>query len=164
MTTTRVQALRLIGAAALLCTVMADGARAACSTSGQVARLNASPAKCTERQLGTLDEVLSRRLHFRALLDLPLAIQVLRERKCPSAEEFVAFFAAWRELPKTGVAYAVKPYCLTPPTVYRLQFLWPDKPLDDTAATRLSADIAALENTVIPALSAKLAAVDGMMR
>ena len=150
---------------AMLFIVLAgEPAWAACSTGGQLARLGASPAKCTEGQLGTLDTVLSNQLQFRAFLDLPLATTVLRERKCPSAAEFEAFFAAWKQLPRTGVRYTVKRYCLTPPTFYLVRFPSPDKPLDETAAARLSADITTLENQVIPALSAKLAAVDGLMR
>ena len=85
----------------ILTVLAAEGAWAACSTGGQLIRIDASPAKCTERQLGTLDAMLSQRLQFRAFLDLPLATQVLRERKCPTAEEFEAFFAAWHGLPGT---------------------------------------------------------------
>ena len=147
----------------ILTVLAAEGAWAACSTGGQLIRIDASPAKCTERQLGTLDAMLSHRLQFRAFLDLPLATQVLRERKCPTAEEFEAFFAAWKRLPGTGVNYTVKRYCLTEPTVYRIRFPFPDKPLDDTALVKLSADVAALESEVIPALASKLAAVDQMI-
>jgi len=169
MTTNRVRVLMTqIGIrhflAMLFIVLAAEPAWAACSTGGQLARLDASPAKCTEGQLGTLDTVLSNQLQFRAFLDLPLATTVLRERKCPSAAEFEAFFAAWKQLPRTGVRYTVKRYCLTPPTFYLVRFPSPDKPLDETAAARLSADITTLENQVIPALSAKLAAVDGLMR
>jgi hypothetical protein len=150
--------------AMLLIVLAGEAAWAACSTGGQLARLGTSPAKCTKGQLGALDTVLSNQLQFRAFLDLPLATTVLRERKCPSAAEFEAFFAAWKQLPRTGVRYTAKKYCLTPPTVYGIRFPFPDKPLDDTAAAALSADIDTLENAVIPALSAKLAAVDGLMR
>ena len=150
--------------AMLFIVLAAEPAWAACSTWVQLARLGASPAKCTEGQLGTLDKVLSNRLQFRAVLDLPLATQVLRERKCPSAEEFEAFFAAWKQLPGTGVRYTAKKYCLTQPTVYGIRFPFPDKPLDDIAAAELSADIDTLENAVIPALASKLTAVDGLMR
>jgi hypothetical protein len=150
---------------AMLFIVLAgETAWAACSTGGQLARLDASPAKCTEGQLGTLDKVLSDRLQFRAVLDLPLATQVLRERKCPSAEEFEAFFAAWKQLPGTGVRYTAKKYCLTQPTAYGIRFPFPDKPLDDTAAVKLSGDVAALESEVIPALASKLAAVDELIQ
>jgi hypothetical protein len=89
---------------------------------------------------------------------------VLRERKCPSAEEFEAFFAAWKQLPGTGFRYTAKKYCLTQPTFYGIRFPFPDKPLDDIAAAELSADIDTLENAVIPALASKLTAVDGLMR
>ena len=147
----------------ILTVLAAEGAWAACSTGGQLIRIDASPAKCTERQLGTLDAMLSHRLQFRAFLDLPLATQVLRERKCPTAEEFEAFFAAWHGLPGTGVSYTVKRYCLTEPTFYRIRFPFPDKPLDDTALVKLSADVAALESEVIPALASKLAAVDQLI-
>ena len=147
----------------ILTVLAAEGAWAACSTGGQLIRIDASPAKCTERQLGTLDAMLSQRLQFRAFLDLPLATQVLRERKCPTAEEFEAFFAAWHGLPGTGVNYTVKRYCLTEPTFYRIRFPVPDKSLDDTALVKLSADVAALESEVIPALASKLAAVDQLI-
>jgi hypothetical protein len=150
---------------AVLCIVLAaEPAWAACSTGGQLARLGASPAHCTQGQLGTLDKALSDKLQFRAVLDLPLATQVLRERKCPSAEEFEAFFAAWKQLPGTGFRYTVKKYCLTQSTVYGIRFPFPDKPLDDVAAAELSADIDTLENAVIPALASKLAAVDQLVQ
>src|SRR5262249_54320810 len=111
--------------AVLFIVLAAEPAWAACGTGGQLARLGASPAKCTEGQLGTLDTVLSNQLQFRAFLDLPLATTVLRERKCPRAAEFEAFFAAWKQLPRTGVRYTAKKYCLTPPTVYGIRFPFP---------------------------------------
>src|SRR5262249_7617438 len=116
MTTKWVRVLMSTGATILLLTISAgQRAWAACSTGGQLARLGESPVKCTQLQLTSLDTVLNNRLEFRAVLDLPLATQVLRERKCPTAEEFEAFFAAWKRLPPTGVNYTVKRYCLTEP-------------------------------------------------
>ena len=131
MTTNRVRVLMTqIGIRHLLpmlfIVLAAEPAWAACSTRGQLARLDASPARCTEGQLGTLDKVLSNRLQFRAVLDLPLATQVLRERKCPTAAEFEDFVAAWNTLPGTGVKYTVKRYCLTKPTFYGIRFPFPD--------------------------------------
>jgi len=148
----------------MLTVLAAQGAWAACSTGGQLARLDADPARCSERQLARLDEVLGNRLEFRAVLDLPLATTVLRQRKCPAAEEFEAFVAAWKRLPRTGIDYTVKRYCLTKPTFYRIRFPLPDKPLDDAAAIKLSADIAKLQSEVIPALASKLAKVDELVR
>src|SRR5260370_3046001 len=104
----------------MLTILIAQGAWAACSTGGQLVRLEASPAKCSDQQLLALDETLSNRLEFRAVLDLPLATQVLRKRKCPTAQEFEDFMAAWKRLPGTGVHYTVKRYCQTKPTVYRI--------------------------------------------
>jgi hypothetical protein len=80
------------------------------------------------------------------------------------AEEFKTFFEAWKELPGTGFRHTVKRYCLTPPTYYGIRFPWPDKPLDDTAVSRLSADIDALQNELIPALSSKRSEVEGLVR
>jgi len=159
---TRYHVLRFL--VTMLTVLTAEGAWGACSTGGQLARLSASPAKCTDRQLTTLDKVLSNRLEFRAVLDLPLATQVLRERKCPTAAEFEDFVAAWNRLPGTGVNYTVKRYCLTKPTFYGIRFPFPDKPLDDTAAVKLSVDIDALQSKLIPALASKLADVDGLVR
>ena len=169
MTTNRVRVLMTqIGIrhflAMLFIVLAAEPAWAACSTGGQLARLGASPAKCTEGQLGTLDKVLSNRLQFRAVLDLPLATRVLRERKCPSAEEFAAFVAAWNRLPGTGVSYTAKKYCLTDPTVYGLRFPFPDKPLDDAAVVKLSTDVGKLQSEVIPALASKLNAVEQLIQ
>jgi len=147
----------------MLTVFAAESAWAACSPGGQLAGLHADPAKCSERQLARLDEVLGNRLEFRAVLDLPLATTVLRQRKCPSAEEFEAFVAAWGRLPGTGVDYTVKRYCLTKPTFYRIRFPMPDKPLDDAAAIKLSADIDKLQSEVIPALASKLAKVDELV-
>jgi hypothetical protein len=148
----------------MLTVLTAEGAWAACSTGGQLARRDADPGRCSERQLARLDEVLGNRLEFRAVLDLPLATTVLRQRKCPSAEEFEAFVAAWRRLPGTGVNYTVKRYCLMKPTFYGIRFAEPDKPLDDTAATELSANIDKLQSEVIPALASKLARVEELVR
>jgi hypothetical protein len=89
---------------------------------------------------------------------------VLGERKCPTVEEFEAFAAAWNRLPGTGVSYTAKRYCLTKPTVYGLRFPFPDKPLDNAAANRLSADIDALQNELIPALASKVAEVEALVR
>ena len=148
----------------MLTVLAAEGAWAACSPGGQLARLDADPARCSERQLARLDEVLANRLEFRAVLDLPLAATVLRQRKCPSAEEFEAFFAAWRRLPATGVKYTVQRYCLSTPTFYRIRFPVPDKPLEDTASVELRADIDKLQSEMIPALASKLAEVDRLVR
>jgi len=148
----------------VLAVLTAEGAWAACSTGGQLARLDADPARCSERQLARLDEVLGNRLEFRAVLDLPLATLVLRQRKCPTAEEFETFVAAWKRLPGTGVNYTVKRYCLTKPTFYGIRFPLPDKPLDETAAIKLSADIDALQSETIPALASKLAKVEELVR
>jgi len=164
MTTKWVRDLMSTGAAILLLTIATgDRAWAACSTGGQLARFGASPVKCTARQLTMLDTVLNKRLEFRAVLDLPLATQVLRERKCPTAEEFAAFFAAWNRLPGTGVNYTIKRYCRTA-QAFGIRVPFPDKPLDDTAVVKLSADVAPLENEVIPALASKLAAVDQLVQ
>jgi hypothetical protein len=153
------------GATILLLTISTgERAWAACSTRGQLARLDASPVKCTERQLTRLDNVLNNRLEFRAVLDLPLATQVLRERKCPSVAEFAAFVAAWNRLPGTGVSYTAKKYCLTDPTVYGLRFPFPDKPLDDAAVVKLGTDVGKLQSEVIPALASKLNAVEQLIQ
>ena len=148
----------------MLIILIAEMAWAGCSTGGQLARLGISPATCSDRQLTALDRTLSNRLEFRAVLDLPLATQVLSERKCPSAEEFEDFMTAWKRLPGTGVDYTVKRYCLTTPTFYRVRFPFPDKPLDDVAVVKLSADIDRLQSDVIPALASKLATVDELVR
>jgi hypothetical protein len=150
--------------AMILTLLAARGAWAACNIGSQLSRLDASAAKCTQRQLHRLDTILSNRLQFRESLDLPLATKAVRERKCPSADEFEAFIDEWKRLPGTGFNYAVKRYCLTPPTYYGIRFLWPDKPLDDTAATRLSTDIDALRNDMIPALTSKHAEVETLVR
>ena len=150
--------------AMILTVLAAEGAWAACSIGGQLSRRDASPVKCTRKQLDRLDKVLSNRLQFREVLDLPLATEVLREGKCPSAEEFKAFFDGWKQLPGTGFNYTVRRYCLTKPTYYGIRFPWPDKPLDDTAASRLSADIDVLQNELIPALSSKRSEVDRLGR
>jgi hypothetical protein len=42
--------------------------------------------------------------------------------------------------------------------------MYPDKPLDDAAASRLSVDIDRLQNEVIPALASKRAEVNGVLR
>jgi hypothetical protein len=55
-------------------------------------------------------------------------------------------------------------YCQTTPTFYLIQFPSPDKPLDDTALAKLSADIDRLQNVVIPALESKRAEVDALLR
>jgi len=148
----------------ILTVLAAQGAWAACSTGGQLARLDADPVRCSDRQLATLDDILGNRLEFRAVLDLPLATTVLRQRKCPTAEEFEAFMAAWKLLPGTGINYTVKRYCLTKPTFYRIRFPAPDKPLDDTAAIKLGADIDRLQSETIPALASKLAKVEALVR
>jgi hypothetical protein len=57
---TRYHVLRFL--VTMLTVLTAEGAWAACSTGGQLARLSASPAKCTDRKLTTLDNVLSNRL------------------------------------------------------------------------------------------------------
>jgi hypothetical protein len=67
-------------------------------------------------------------------------------------------------LPRTGVRYTAKQNCLTQPTVYGIRLPFPDKPLDDIAAAELSADIDTLEKAVIPTLTSKLTAVEGLMR
>ena len=131
---------------------------------GQLTRLDADPSRCSERQLTRLDEALGNRLEFRAVLDLPLATTALRQHKCPTAEEFEAFLAAWKRLPGTGVNYTVKRYCLGTPTFYGIRFLEPDKPLDETATMKLSADIDELQSATIPALASKLARVEELAR
>jgi len=148
----------------MLTVLTAESAWAACSTGGQLIRLGADPVTCSDRQLTRLDKVLSNRLEFRATLDLPLASAVLRERKCPSTEEFDAFFEAWKQLPGTGVTYTVKRYCLTRPTFYGVRLPFPDKPLSDQAAAKLSSDVEALQSDAIPALASKLARVDELVR
>ena len=137
---------------------------ATCSVDSQLVNLGDPPIKCSPSQLGRLDRVLSNRLQFRATLDLPLATKVLEERKCPSAEEFQAFFDAWRRLPRTGFTYTAKRYCMTTPTFYGIRFAYPDKPLDDAAASRLAVDIDRLRSEVIPALASKGAEVNGLLR
>ena len=150
--------------AMMLAVSVAEGAWATCRVGGQLSRLGTSPATCTQWQLDKLDTVLSNRLQFRASLDLPLAVTVLRERKCPSLEELQAFRDAWRRLPGTGFRYTAKRYCLTRPTYYGFQFPWPDKPLDDTAAARLGAEIDKLRDELIPALEAKRSAVKTLVQ
>src|SRR5262245_11852294 len=137
---------------------------ATCSVDSQLTNLGGSPSKCTPSQLDRLERVLNNRLQFRAALDLPLATKVLEERKCPSAGEFQAFFDAWRQLPRTGFTYTAKRYCMTTPTFYGIRFAYPDKPLDDAAASRLAVDLDRLKNEVIPALASKRAEVNGMLR
>ena len=88
---------------------------------------------------------------------------MLDERKCPSADEFVAFFDAWKQLPGTGSVYTVKKYCATTPTYYLVQFPFPEKPLDEDAATKLSDDIDRLQNVVIPALASKFTEVEALL-
>jgi hypothetical protein len=130
----------------------------------QLAHLEAAPSKCSQGQLVALERVLSNRLQFHESLDLPLARKVLDERKCPGADEFVAFFDAWKQLPGTGSVYAVKKFCATTPTYYLVQFPFPDKPLDDGAATKLSEDIDRMQNVVIPALQSKFIEVETLLR
>jgi hypothetical protein len=129
----------------------------------QLAHLEAAPSKCSQGQLVALESRLSNRLQFRETLDLPLARKVLDERKCPGADEFVAFFDAWKQLPGTGSVYTVKKYCATTPTFYLVQFPFPDKPLDEDAATKLSEDIDKLQNVVIPALASKSTQVQALL-
>jgi len=130
----------------------------------QLAHLEAAPSKCSQGQLVALERVLSNRLQFHESLDLPLARKVLDERKCPGADEFVAFFDAWKQLPGTGSVYTVKKFCATTPTFYLVQFPFPDKPLDEDAATKLSEDIDRLQNVVIPALQSKFIEVETLLR
>ena len=118
----------------------------------QLAHPEAAPSKCSQGQLVALERTLSNRVQFRESLDLPLARKVLDERKCPSADEFAAFFDAWKQLPGTGSVYTVKKYCATTPTYYLVQFPFPEKPLDEDAATKLSEGIDRLQDVVIPAL------------
>ena len=137
---------------ALLTLAPASGAWARCGMERQLAHPEAAPSRCSQGQLAALERVLSYRLQFRESLDLPLARKVLDERKCPSADEFVAFFDAWKQLPGTGSVYTVKKYCATTPTYYLVQFPFPEKPLDEDAATKLSEGIDRLQDVVIPAL------------
>ena len=136
---------------------------ARCSIERQTSNLEMAATRCTPQQLDALQQVLSNRLQFRLSLDLPLAEKVLEERKCPSAEEFTAFFDAWRQLERPGFTYTVKRYCLAPPTFYGLRVPSPDKPLDDAAASRLGSDIEQLQHAVIPALASKFAEVNGRL-
>ena len=135
-----------------------------CSIQHELSDLDAVPARCSQTQLHRLQNALSNRLGFRASLDLPLARQVLRERKCPSVDEFETFFSARSAWPGTGRTYTVQRYCSTPPTYYLIRFPYPDKPLDDAAAARLGVDIDRLQNTLIPSLVSKTSAVTGMLR
>ena len=148
---------------ALLTLALASGASARCGMERQLAHLEAAPSKCSQGQLVALESRLSNRLQFRETLDLPLARKVLDERKCPGADEFVAFFDAWKQLPGTGSVYTVKKYCATTPTYYRVQFPFPEKPLDEDAATKLSDDIDRLQNVVIPALASKFTEVEALL-
>jgi len=149
---------------ALLTLALASGAWARCGMERQLANLEAGPSKCSQGQLAALERVLRYRLQFRESLDLPLARKVLDERKCPGADEFVAFFDAWKQLPGTGSVYTVKKFCATTPTFYLVQFPFPDKPLDEDAATKLSEDIDRLQNVVIPALQSKFIEVETLLR
>ena len=142
----------------------ASGAWAGCGMVRQLAHLEAAPGKCSQAQLVALEKVLSNRLQFRESLDLPLARKVLDERKCPSADEFVAFFDAWKQLSGTGSVYTVKKYCATTPTFYLVQFPSPGKPLDEDAAIKLGQDIDRLQNVVIPALGSKRTEVEAFLR
>lgn len=149
---------------AFLTLATAGGAGARCGMAHQLAHLDTMPTKCSPGQLVALQRVLSNRLQFRESLDLPLARKVLEERKCPSVEEYQAFFDAWKRLPETGFTYTARKYCQTTPTFYLIQFPSPDKPLDDAAAVKLGDDIDRLENVVIPALESKRTDVDGLLR
>jgi hypothetical protein len=155
---------RSIALVAFLTLAFASGAWARCGMARQLVHLEAAPSKCSQGQLNALEKVLRYRLQFRESLDLPLAKKVLDERKCPSADEFVAFFDAWRQLPGTGSVYTVKKYCATTPTFYLVQFPSPEKPLDDDAATRLSEDIDRLQNVIIPALESKRTEVEALLQ
>ena len=148
---------------ALLTLAPASGAWARCGMERQLAHPEAAPSRCSQGQLAALERVLSYRLQFRESLDLPLARKVLDERKCPSADEFAAFFDAWKQLPGTGSVYTVKKYCATTPTYYLVQFPFPEKPLDEDAATKLSDDIDRLQNVVIPALASKFTEVEALL-
>ena len=148
---------------ALLTLALASGAWARCGMARQLAHLEVAPGKCSQEQLVALERVLSYRLQFRESLDLPLARKVLDERKCPGADEFEAFFDAWKQLPGTGSDYTVKKYCATTPTYYLVQFPFPEKPLDEDAATKLSDDIDRLQNVVIPALASKFTEVEALL-
>ena len=149
---------------ALLTLAPASGAWARCGMERQLAHPEAAPSRCSQGQLAALERVLSYRLQFRESLDLPLARKVLDERKCPSADEFVAFFDAWKQLPGTGSVYTVKKYCATTPTYYLVQFPFPDKPLDEDAATKLSQDIDRLQNVVIPSLASKSSQIQALLQ
>jgi hypothetical protein len=149
---------------ALLALAPASGAWARCGMVRQLAHPEAAPSKCSQGQLVALERTLSNRVQFRESLDLPLARKVLDERKCPSADEFAAFFDAWKQLPGTGSVYTVRKYCATTPTFYLVQFPSPEKPLDDDAATKLGEDIDRLQNVVIPALQSKFIEVETLLR
>jgi len=142
----------------------AGAAWARCGVSHQLANLQASPTKCSAKQLVALQQVLANRLEFRESLDLPLARKVLQERKCPSTDDLRAFVDAWKQLPGTGFSYTAKRYCLAAPTVYSIRFPAPDRPLDDAVAAKLAADVDRLESVVIPALTSKRAEVDALAR
>jgi hypothetical protein len=62
-----------------------------------------------------------------------------------------------------GSVYTVKKFCATPPTFYLAQFPFPDKPLDEDAATKLSEEIDRLQNVVIPALESKSTQVQALL-
>jgi hypothetical protein len=155
---------RIVPMMAFLTLATAGGAWARCGTERQLAHLETKPIKCSPGQLVALQRVLGNRLQFRESLDLPLAQKVLEERKCPSVEEYQAFFDAWKQLPGTGVVYTAKKYCQTTPTFYLIRFTAPDKPLDDAAAAKLGDDIERLQNLVIPALESKRTEVDALVR
>ena len=131
----RQSCFRSVPLLALLILAPASGAWARCGMLRQLAHPEAAPSKCSQGQLVALERTLSNRVQFRESLDLPLARKVLDERKCPSADEFAAFFDAWKQLPGTGSDYTVKKYCATTPTYYLVQFPFPEKPLDEDAAT-----------------------------
>jgi hypothetical protein len=155
---------RSIPLVAFLTLAPATGAWARCGMVRQLAHPEAAPSKCSQGQLVALERTLSNRVQFRESLDLPLARKVLDERKCPSADEFAAFFDAWKQLPGTGSVYTVRKYCATTPTFYLVQFPSPEKPLDDDAATKLGEDIDRLQNVVIPALQSKFIEVETLLR
>lgn len=74
--------------AMMLTLAAAQAARGTCSIERELSNLDAVPARCNQRQIHRLQDALRNRLGFRESLDLPLAQQVLREHKCPSADEF----------------------------------------------------------------------------
>jgi hypothetical protein len=108
--------------------------------------------------------MLSNRLQFRESLDLPLARKVLDERKCPprtrswpSSMPGGSYRGRARTTPSGSD-------CATTPSYYLVQFPFPEKPLDDDAATKLSEDIDRLQNVVIPALQSKFIEVETLLR